>query len=148
MIDIHEVMKNTNDAIKSAVNEKIINDPMIIVCRADREVMLCEQVLRMCRDEASQELTQYEDRSVWSDASPFEVDLSTTYRAKPKKELVVPWEWLAADVFAVEVMSDKQVFLLSKKESDFMDEYTLQSPVDFLNLDLEGIDLPVTVKRP
>ena len=144
MIDIHEVMKNKNDAIKSAVNEKIINDPMIIVCKTDREVMLCEQVIRMCRGEAS----QFNYNGQWVDSRLNKVVIGNKYRAKPKKELVVPWEWLAADVFAVEVMSDKQVFLLSKKESDFMDEYTLQSPVDFLNLDLEGIDLPVTVKRP
>ena len=108
---------------------------MLVECKTDREVMLCEQVLRMCRDEASQELTQYEDRSVWSDASPFEVDLSTTYRAKPKKELIVPWEWIPDNVFEITVPESGVIY------NNF--GYTMH-----IKLDLEGIELPVTVNRP
>lgn len=138
MIDIHEVMKNKNDAIKSAVNEKIINDPMIIVCRADREVMLCEQVIRMCRGEAS----QFNYNGQWVDSRLNKVVIGNKYRAKPKKELFVPWEWIDEKYNVCVVDLNMQVGFKISEDSNST------NIGQAIKLDLEGIDLPVTVKRP
>ena len=115
---------------------------ILVECKTDREVMLCEQVLRMCRDEASQELTQYEDRSVWSDASPFEVDLSTTYRAKPIKTLFIPWDFISDDINHISVQSKDCITAFK----DHMDENGVK--LNGLKLDLDGICLPVLAMRP
>lgn len=141
MIDIHEVMKNTNDAINSAVNEKIINDPMIIVCRTEREKMLCEQVLRVVRGEPSQELVN----TYWKDVQPdhiINIDKLIRYRAKPKKELVVPWEWIDEKYNVCVVDLNMQIGFKVSEDSNST------NIGQAIKLDLEGIDLPVTVKRP
>lgn len=140
MIDIHEVMKNKNDAIKSAVNEKIINDPMIIVCRADREVMLCEQVIRMCRGEAS----QFNYNGQWVDSRLNKVVIGNKYRAKPKKELVAPWEFIGDEINYLLIESNEIIIGLKSTSQIIKDGLHISG----LKLDLEGIDLPTAIKRP
>lgn len=140
MIDTHKVMTNTNDAIKAAINEKIINDPMIIVCRTDREVMLCEQVLRVERGEESEILVDEE----WVRVNDLDALYPNhEYRAKPKKELIVPWELIDESISEIEVLKDKRAFFI---KDDC--EIRIRHLAYYLKLDLEGIDLPVTVKRP
>jgi len=141
MIDIHEVMKNTNDAIKSAVNEKIIIDPMIIVCKTDREVMLCEQVLRVVRGEPSQELVN----TYWKDVQPdhiINIDKLIRYRAKPIKTLFIPWDFISDDINHISVQSKDCITAFK----DHMDENGVK--LNGLKLDLDGICLPVLAMRP
>lgn len=138
MIDIHEVMKNTNDAIKSAVNEKIINDPMIIVCKTDREVMLCEQVIRMCRGEAS----QFNYNGQWVDSRLSKVVIGNKYRAKPIKTLFIPWDFISDDINHISVQSKDCITAFK----DHMDENGVK--LNGLKLDLDGICLPVLAMRP
>ena len=139
MIDIHKVTTNTNDAIEAVINKKILENPMLIECKTDREKMLCEQVLRVVRGEPSQELIN----TYWKDVQPdhiINIDKLIRYRAKPKKELAVPWEWLREEID--EVVVTKEGFI--KGYANGSEYYQLFG----LSLDLEGVDLPVTVKRP
>ena len=61
-------------------------------------------------------------------------------RAKPKKELIVPWEWIADDCVSLCVNEAKVVFSVDcNGHLIYMTGF---------KLDLDGIDLPVTVERP
>ena len=111
----------------------------LVACKTDREVMLCEQVLRMCRGEES----QFKRRDgawepVAGETNGF-ISINMEYRAKPKKELVVPWEFIAEWVCSVEVRGNGTVIAVDDYDN------AMRLP---LKLDLEGIDLPVAVKRP
>lgn len=110
-----------------------------VTCDNERQKMLCEQVVRMCRGEDSVRLVG--DR--WEDASKefLSIHESTSYRAKSKKELVVPWEYICDNFDICTVTIYNEIFL---KESDGDGVYS----ISHLKLDLAGIDLPVTVKRP
>ena len=74
------------------INSEEIKMSNMIECKTDREVMLCGQVLRMCRGEDSQ--IKHRECDNWSDirVNPVSLSIEEEYRAKPKKELVVPWE--------------------------------------------------------
>lgn len=112
---------------------------MLVECKTDREKMLCEQVLRMCRGEDRQKLIN----GNWCELFSTNLCIDSEYRAKPKKELIIPWEWLPDDVFAIEVSADKQITLVRDGRGTIAHRaFTNFKP------NLEGIDLPVTVKRP
>ena len=115
----------------------VLNNDNVITCNNPREVMLCKQVLRMCRGEASQQLFKGD----WYDfdKESYEFYINEQYRAKPKKELIVPWEWIADDVYRVEVSEDGKVMTISTK-------YNNESIP--LKLDLDGVDLPAIIDRP
>ena len=105
---------------------------MLVECKTDREKMLCEQVLRMCRGEASEILVEKK----WVVVNDLDALYpSHEYRAKPKKELIVPWEWIPDNVFEITVPESGVIY------NNF--GYTMH-----IKLDLEGIELPVTVNRP
>ena len=108
----------------------------MIECKTDREKMLCEQVLRMCRGEVIQRLVN----GFWIDSDPLYLFIDGEYRAKPKKELIVPWEFLSSEIAEIVVT-----------EAGYIKGYVNESEYHQLNglsLDLESIELPVTVKRP
>jgi hypothetical protein len=121
------------------LNEKAAEIPkqLTVTCKTDREKMLCEQVLRMCRCEES----QYRALSIWHDVPcTGHMDMERDYRSKPKKELVVPWEFLRKEIG--EVVVTKEGYIRGYANgSGYHHLYGL-------SLDLEGIDLPVIVKRP
>ena len=60
---------------------------MLVECKTEREKMLCEQVLRMCRGEDRQKLIN----GNWSELFSRNLCIDSEYRAKPKKELIVTW---------------------------------------------------------
>ena len=101
-----------------------------VTCNNEREVMLCEQVLRMCSGEAC----QYKVLGKWLTHKFTYMLIDGEYRAKHKKELVIPWEWLPDDVTIVEV-----------DESGVHDQGS--NPLR-IKLDLTEIELPVIVTRP
>lgn len=113
-----------------------VNKSMNIECKNEREKMLCEQVLRMCRGEESE--VNCSDN--WVKYEHGYLFIFGEYRAKPKKELVIPWDFLREDIINVVVTSNGEI----KGYSDSVTYYNLFG----LLLDLDGIDLPVTVKRP
>lgn len=112
-----------------------INMNNMIECKTDREKMLCEQVLRMCRGEESQ--IKHKGYGDWNDIrdNPVCLSIEEEYRAKPKKELVVPWKWLPDEVTDITVCENLHI-------------YNNLGNTVLLKLDLEDIDLPVTVIRP
>ena len=108
----------------------------MIECKTDREKMLCEQVLRMCRGEERQKLIN----GNWCPSFSTNLCIDSEYRAKPKKELIVPWEFLSSEIAEIVVT-----------EAGYIKGYVNESEYHQLNglsLDLEGIELPVAVKRP
>ncbi|MGB0942968.1 MAG: hypothetical protein ACPGUE_11225 [Marinomonas sp.] len=122
---------NSKDWIDSTLIE--ITNHAIIECKTEREQMLCEQVLRVIRGEASQQLVN----TYWKDVPPdniINIDKLIRYRAKPKKELVVPWDILSDEVTEIKI----------DKHGNIYDGGT---PLR-IKLDLTDIELPITVKRP
>ena len=115
----------------------VVNNDSIITCKTEREVMLCKQVIRMCRGEASQQLFKGDWYDFDSDS--YEFYINEQYREKLKKELVIPWEWIADDVYRVEVGEGGKVTTISTK-------YNNESIP--LKLDLDGVDLPTIIDRP
>ena len=111
----------------------------MIECKTDREKMLCEQVLRMCRGEKSQ--IKCTETDIWYDFDEAVISHLPEYRAKPKKELVVPWEFINDEIIEITFTKDNSPYC---KTATHHHGHVLQG----LKLDLEGIDLPVTVKRP
>lgn len=93
----------------------------------EREVIIREFVEDCFKHEGDIEETGY----MWS---LDDVEKHINEYIKPKKELVIPWEWLPEDVKIVEV-----------DESGIHDQNSNQLRI---KLDLTDIDLPVTVKRP
>ena len=108
-----------------------------ISCNNNREVMLCQQVLRMCRGEGSEFTFNGHD---WGDANDKELCIETSYRAKPKKELVVPWEWFNDECVSL-CVNEAKVISLTDCNGNLI-------YMTGFKLDLEGIELPVTVHRP
>ncbi len=109
----------------------------MIECKTDREKMLCEQVLRMCRGEERQKLIN----GNWCPSFSTNLCIDSEYRAKPKKELIVPWEFINDEIIEITFTKDNSPYC---KTATHHHGHVLQG----LKLDLEGIDLPVTVKRP
>lgn len=130
--------------VKAAMGGCAIEIPqqLTVTCDNERQKMLCEQVLRMCRGEASE--YQYNDEWITLDGdskNPLAVCVDYEYRAKPKKELAVPWEWLASDIN--KIMVNKNGDICHVHNDGYFSGY-----ITTLKLDLTDIDLPVTVKRP
>ena len=94
--------------------------------------MLCQQVLRMCRGEGSE---QQNVNNEWVSVEWDRIDINKRFRAKPKKELVVPWEWLPDDVTELTITVNKVI-------------YNNRGYTVALKLALTDIELPVTVHRP
>ena len=117
-------------------SSSIKNKDGVVNHLTDRELMLCEQVVRMCRGEESQFKDSEEG---WVDALRVTMSIHHEYRAKPKKELVVPWEWLDDDVCAIDISPTGKCFAIIE------DEECYPLPI---KLDLEGVKIPVIVKRP
>lgn len=115
-----------------------------VECINEREQMLCEQVLRLCRGEESEghyglsDLDGGKWKPLLSNVDA--VNIHWHYRAKPKKQLVVPWELIPDEYICVTVNKNSKVFI-----SKHTDGVYLFFP---LKLDLEGVELPVTVHRP
>lgn len=129
-------MEKFCEMVKGKVNIEI-NINNMIECKTDREKMLCEQVLRMCRGEDSQRLVS----SHWIGSDPLRLFVDAEYRAKPEKELIVPWDLINEHIKTITV-TEKGI--TGYQENCLAKNYDLTM---ILALDLEGIDLPVTVKR-
>lgn len=122
---------------------EIINLPTMVSCETEQELMLCEHVIRMLRDVPSQVLISGAwmdiDLSDSDDDNTVYISMGDEYRATPKKELVVPWEWLDLDVTAITVNDRGVVLAIDGSNQGFEIK---------LKLDLTDIDLPITVTRP
>lgn len=137
---VDEIHKNAKDVMNKLIQAKIASDSLLIRCDDERQKMLCEQVIRMCRGEASQ--FKRTSTNKWEDKVPTsELYTNIEYRAKPKKELVVPWEFIADDIIEITVSEDNSPYC---KTATNHWGHVLRG----LKLDLDGIDLPVTVTRP
>ena len=135
-IDHNRVGWRESDKFNGIVHRDMIEIPRVVYCDNERQMMLCEQVIRMDRGEASQQLNI---ANKWVDVTWVRIDTTKKYRAKPKKELVVPWEWLDSDVAAITVNSRGVVLAIDGSNQGFEIK---------LKLDLTDIELPVTVRRP
>ncbi len=127
-----DISWNKIDWLKTMAVE--IPKQLTVTCKTDREVMLCEQVLRILRGEGG----QYKDfdgnwRDINKAADHFGINCE--YRAKPKKELFVPWDWVDDRIDEIHVNEYGRI----------LDKHC--NPLPF-KLDLSGIEVPVTVKRP
>lgn len=112
-------------------------NPLTVTCDNERQKMLCEQVIRMDSGEASQFLRN--GKWINKEVTCTSILTESEYRATPKKELVVPWEWLDLDVKAITVNDRGVVLAIDGSNQGFEIK---------LALDIEGINLPVTVHRP
>jgi len=117
-----------------------INMNNMIECKTDREVMLCEQVLRMCRGEERQKLIN----GNWCPSFSTNLCIDSEYRAKPKKELIVPWEFISDEINYLLIESNEIIIGLKSTSQIIKDGLHISG----LKLDLEGIDLPTAIKRP
>ena len=136
---IHCVWKESANGAKFHFTElKPITqrEPLNITCEDEWQVMLCEQIIRMCKGEVS----EFNDDGLWKTVvnNNF-IAMDFEYRLKPKKELVVPWGWLAPDVTAITVNERGVVLAIDGSNQGWEIK---------LNLDLTDIELPITVTRP
>lgn len=121
-----------DEALKEVV-DILVAKKLTVTCDNERQKMLCEQVVRDYQGLRSQYRTG--DGCEWLDVdSTTCLDYAFEYRAKPKKELVVPWNILSDEVKVIRVDSNGCI-------------YDGNTPVR-IKLDLDDIDLPVIVKRP
>ena len=114
---------------------------LTVYCEDERQVMLCEQVIRMCKGEASEKLDYYSENK-WDIFYPRDcLFMNEQYRAAPfqKKELVVPWGWLSSDVTAITVNERGIVLAIDGSNQGWEIK---------LKLDLTDIELPIIVTRP
>lgn len=113
----------------------LIPNTLTVTCDNEHDLMLHQQLQRLINNEPSQYCRDDEWVDLTSDSNnPKAVCITEVYRAKPKKELVVPWDILADEV--IEVRVDKNGCI-----------YDGGTPLR-IKLDLTDIELPVTVKRP
>jgi hypothetical protein len=109
----------------------------------DKEKMLVAATLRMCRGVGGE--SRHPSDAEWRKSSDKAIHLIAQYRAEPPKTPKIPWEWLPDDIEALRVMTSGAVAITTKINN---------SPVWWvpvalkLKLDLDGVTLPVTVRRP
>lgn len=120
---------------------KPYSEPTNLTPETDRERMLCDAVIAMERgiklvmkSAPSADWQSFHDRVILVDD-----DIEYT-RAAPKLP-EIPWEWIDDGVSEIEIRSD----LFIMRASDGL-EVTYE--VNPFKLDLTGVTLPVTVKRP
>ena len=96
--------------------------------------MLCEEVLRRCNNIPSE--WAYVDDLVWKDVDKhIVIKDNVVYRAKQQKALIIPWGWVNKHI--------KEITITVEGNIIWGVGYTLM-----MSLDLTGVELPITIKRP